>query len=55
MARKKKVSAKIYCCEKCSEWNTCKTKWYRGEKGEEQLCCEACSLYDDCLAAAAKT
>lgn len=37
------------CCEKCQLYGTCEAKWYRGEKGEENVCCRSCNHYDDCL------
>ena len=27
------------CDQDCRLWNSCETKWYRGERGEEQVCC----------------
>ena len=27
------------CCRKCQLFQVCETKWYRGERGEEQVCC----------------
>ncbi|MEO0127565.1 MAG: hypothetical protein ABIL44_07440 [candidate division WOR-3 bacterium] len=37
-----------YCCEKCPHWGTCETKWYRGERGEEQYCCDRCPFFSEC-------
>jgi len=37
-----------HCCERCPYWGTCETKWYRGERGEEQICCDRCSFYLEC-------
>ena len=39
----------LNCCSKCRAFNTCVTKWYRGEKGEEDICCDVCNLYRECL------
>ena len=39
---------KTYCCVQCQGYYTCKTKFYRGEKGAEQICCEACTKYASC-------
>jgi hypothetical protein len=36
------------CCQKCPYWGTCETKWYRGERGEEQLCCDKCESFAEC-------
>lgn len=27
------------CEQDCRLWNSCETKWYRGERGEKQVCC----------------
>lgn len=40
---------KIHCCETCHTYWTCETKWYRGEKGEENICCPVCHHYTVCL------
>ena len=40
---------KINCCETCQVYWTCETKWYRGEKGEENICCPVCNYYRICL------
>jgi hypothetical protein len=40
---------KINCCETCQVYWTCETKWYRGEKGEENICCPVCNYYKVCL------
>jgi len=42
--------SKIHCCESCQVYWTCETKWYRGEKGEENICCPICGYYKDCAA-----
>ena len=39
----------LNCCKRCRAWWTCVTKWYRGEKGEEDICCDVCSYYRECL------
>jgi len=39
----------MLCCEKCQIFWTCETKWYRGERGEEDLCCPVCNFYRECL------
>ncbi len=39
---------KTFCCALCQQYYKCKTKFYRGEKGDEQICCEACSKYNSC-------
>lgn len=44
---------KINCCEACQIYWTCETKWYRGEKGEENICCPICNHYVTCLNKAA--
>jgi len=41
--------SKINCCETCQVYWTCETKWYRGEKGEENICCPVCNYYKICL------
>ncbi len=46
---------KINCCETCQVYWTCETKWYRGEKGEENLCCPVCNYYITCLDKAKKS
>jgi len=40
---------KMHCCEKCQVYWTCETKWYRGEKGQENACCPVCNYYRACL------
>ena len=40
--------SKINCCESCQVYWTCETKWYRGEKGEENICCPVCSYFLAC-------
>ena len=39
---------KMTCCEKCQIFWTCETKWYRGERGEENICCPVCNFYREC-------
>ena len=41
-------SNKINCCEICQVYWTCETKWYRGEKGEENVCCPVCNYFITC-------
>ncbi len=48
----KRKTKKLYCCERCKNYWTCETKWYRGEHGKENLCCALCVHYDACLKAA---
>ena len=36
------------CCKDCHIWNSCNTKWYRGEKGEKQSCCPICNKFLQC-------
>lgn len=50
--RKKKLMErpKMNCCETCQVYWTCETKWYRGEKGEENICCPICNYYKVCMA-----
>jgi len=38
----------LHCCPQCQQYNTCKIKWFRGEREEEQLCCSQCHLYISC-------
>jgi len=40
---------KIYCCPDCHNYSTCKIKWERGTKGQEQLCCLNCQDYKRCI------
>ena len=40
---------KLNCCETCQIYWTCETKWYRGEKGEENICCSRCNYYASCV------
>lgn len=42
-------NTKLNCCETCQVYWTCETKWYRGEKGEENICCPVCNYYKVCL------
>ena len=37
------------CCEKCQFYWTCETKWYRGERAEENVCCPTCNYYAICV------
>jgi len=39
----------LHCCENCQIYWTCETKWYRGEKKEENACCSRCNYYSECL------
>lgn len=39
----------LHCCEKCQVYWTCETKWYRGERGQENICCPVCNYYRICL------
>jgi hypothetical protein len=44
-----KTKSKIlHCCEKCQNYWTCETKWYRGERGEESICCPLCVFHHIC-------
>jgi hypothetical protein len=43
------TEVKLHCCETCRVYWTCETKWYRGERGEENLCCPVCIYYRVCL------
>ncbi len=43
---------KLNCCEKCQVYWTCETKWYRGERNEENICCTVCNYYNGCLSGA---
>lgn len=40
---------RIHCCDKCQIFWTCETKWYRGERKEENICCPVCNFYRGCL------
>ena len=42
------MAHKIHCCETCHLYWTCELKWYRGEKGEENLCCPLCHYFMTC-------
>ena len=46
----KDKKAKMYCCERCQIYWSCDTKWYRGERHEEDICCPRCNFYNECLA-----
>ncbi len=37
-----------HCCERCRHWGDCETKWYRGERHEEQICCNKCEFLNEC-------
>lgn len=41
--------SKLHCCERCQIYWTCETKWYRGERHEEDICCPVCNFYTECL------
>ena len=41
---------KLYCCERCQVYWSCDTKWYRGERHEEDICCPRCNFYSECFA-----
>jgi len=41
---------KMNCCETCQVYWTCETKWYHGEKGEENICCPVCNYFKVCTA-----
>jgi hypothetical protein len=43
-------NAKMNCCETCQVYWTCETKWYCGEKGEENICCPVCNYFKVCTA-----
>ncbi|NQV04014.1 MAG: hypothetical protein HQ532_00800 [Candidatus Omnitrophica bacterium] len=36
------------CCTNCQVYWTCETKWYRGERHEENTCCPTCNYYKKC-------
>jgi len=36
------------CCADCQVYWTCETKWYRGERNEDDICCPACNYYQKC-------
>lgn len=36
------------CCTDCQIYWTCETKWYRGERHEEDICCTTCNYYNEC-------
>jgi len=44
-----KPQKKMTCCENCQIYWTCETKWYRGEKNQENVCCNRCNYYIECL------
>lgn len=46
MARK--ALKKLHCCEKCQNYWSCETKWYRGEHNQENICCSLCNFYESC-------
>ena len=37
------------CCTRCQVYWSCETKWFRGEKNEENICCKICDYYKSCL------
>ena len=37
-----------HCCTDCQIYWTCETKWYRGERHEENICCPICNYYKEC-------
>ncbi len=39
----------MLCCERCQFFWSCERKWYRGERGEENVCCDRCDFYKQCL------
>ncbi|OIO38098.1 MAG: hypothetical protein AUJ75_03225 [Candidatus Omnitrophica bacterium CG1_02_49_10] len=43
-----------HCCETCQVYWTCETKWYRGERQEENICCTVCNYYNECLESSKK-
>jgi len=43
------MTVRMYCCDKCQIYWTCETKWYRGERGEENVCCPLCNNFGSCL------
>ena len=45
----KSKKGKLYCCERCQIYWTCDTKWYRGERHEEDICCPRCNFFTGCL------
>ena len=50
----KQKKHKLHCCERCQIYWSCDTKWYRGERHEENICCERCNFYSECLAKATR-
>ena len=44
----KKNSSTLNCCERCQNYWTCETKWYRGENNKENICCPLCMSYGAC-------
>lgn len=45
----KEKQTQMHCCERCQIYWTCDTKWYRGERNEENVCCSRCNFYSECL------
>jgi len=43
------TEVKQHCCESCQYYWTCELKWYRGERGEENICCTLCRYYQACF------
>ena len=39
-----------HCCSECQVFQTCPTKWIRGEKKEEYICCPKCTQFAECRA-----
>jgi hypothetical protein len=37
-----------HCCTDCQIYWSCETKWYRGERHEENICCSICNYYKEC-------
>lgn len=38
----------LSCCPRCQYYNSCITKWLRGEKGERDYCCDHCPYFFEC-------
>jgi len=38
----------VKCCTDCQIYWTCETKWYRGERHEDDVCCSTCNYYSKC-------
>ena len=52
--RDEKEKLNMNCCETCQTYWSCETKWYRGERGEENACCPACNYFKVCTAEKSK-